>query len=393
MKYLGDACKLVGSLVASIVSLGAAPGSGEEILAPAVREALDAAPAALVPLSLDWERSRVHEKSVDETLRQIKYKRIQAGELGPYQVQFRCDRGKYFCRIRRSTVNIKAAYADGRIEMDEHTPMRAAEDEASFDGEVCYLGNGVELQKETGGIPMLRKSPLKDAKAYFLSDYLGWAGYDVPRTPREIPKGLRSRVLEDLASGQLVSQEEGTMSHSIDIKTGNRAIHYDLACEFGYAVRERREKTGSGELATVATCSDYVKLAGRNVWLPQTISVVWHTWGTIPQTFEKDPIMTERFELRSWDIAPIDHEEFVLDYNVPGAAISDSVVKGAEKFEGGYVDYRVPADPAQLDDAIASALDKPKRVSSFPFFAIANVLAVLIVVSVVAVKWNRRSTK
>lgn len=352
----------VPTIVCFIVATCFSKVSRAEELLPEVQQALTHDLNELMPISLEWERSRKHVESEEATLKRMGYVAIKAGELKPYKAQLLCDKDRYYCRIWRSSVNISKVFADGRMELDKENPFRITEDEASFDGEICYLGNSLELAKATGGIPMLRKAPLAKTVEdnpnhwYFVTDYLTWAGYDVPHSPSEIQNGVRSRVLVDLALGTLVSQEVNPNAVKMTIMIGDNTVNYELSPEKHYAVVARTERTKNGEIATSSRCQQFVQLGTRSVWLPEKISVDFHTWESAPGVYHQQPILTEEYEIRSWDVAPIEQSRFVLNYSVPGAAISDAVVKGAEKFKSGYVDYKVPADPKDLDAAVQQAL-------------------------------------
>jgi hypothetical protein len=56
--------------------------------------------------------------------------------------------------------------------------------------------------------------------------------------------------------------------------------------------------------------------------------------------------------------ARVPPEKFTLNYDKPGTAIADARLPGAEKAEGGRIDYRVPADPKDLDEAVRAAQER-----------------------------------
>jgi hypothetical protein len=358
---------------------------GQVSLSAEIRESLEKNSKSLTPLELTWERSRKSDLPVTRILERIKYGQASIGEMQPYKVRFLCDNLMYYSRTSRYSAHVDIV--DGKIVPSLTKPMHIVEEDSSFDGNICYTGNPVEAGK--GDSSMIKKTAAKAAsddpeRRLFYPDFLQWAGYHMPQTPREFDKPLHSSVLFEadapgVASCTLEHEDVGGAIMDVArIKTAMKAVKYVLDPAKGHAVIRRTEETTSGKRLTNAECSDFVKLEGREVWLPKRIRVDWHTWETIPKTIEPKPLITEEFQLLEWKTDPIPPEQFALHYDRPGSLVTDYAVAGAEKFKDGGVNYRIPARPEDLDDVIAVTLGKdPKKGGGWLFYANVLILSAL----------------
>jgi hypothetical protein len=383
------------------VGLLALQASGElmaqDSLPSEMRSALEKNVAALSPLEVTWERSRTSDLPTMEVLKRIKYQPMSVGEMQPYKVRFMCDAGKCYYHLWRSSVYLN--FVAGQYVPDLKKPMNIVQEETSFDGAVCYIGNGLDLG--TGSPPALTKQPLDKAvkdvpdRRLFTPDFLLWAGFRLPRSPAELARHeLRALVLSDADQQGVISiavgqeKTDGAMLKVVEIKTADRTVRFVLDPAKAYAVRRRTERTKAGQPITDAECSDFVKLDPRDVWLPRRVRVAWHTWETIPTTIEPKPILTEGFRLLEWKTDPIPAAQFVVNYGVPGAAIKDAVVAGAEKFKDGFVNYRLPANPQDLDQTIETAVRGAVAKKQSGWLFIANAAFLVVLATLIGVRWQ-----
>jgi hypothetical protein len=369
---------------------------GQGPLLPDVQSRLIANASELWPLEIVWERTRESQRPAAELLKLLKYAPMNVGELSPYKVRFLCDAGKYYQHIQRSSATI--SMVDGKEDVDLKN-LHIVEDETSFDGKIGYMGNVVDYQLAAGGTPMMLKAPIAklahDAppnQQQFNPDYLFWAGFMLPHTSQDLLNTpLQSLLLFEaqqrgadvIAAGtEQIGRES---AYVVKLTTADRTVRFVLDPEKNYAVRRRTETMRDGRPLVDSECSEWTKVQPRDVWLPRQIRVTWNTWATIPGTSTKEPLLIEVFRLSDLKTGPIAANQFVLDYKVPGAMVKDAVVAGAERFveNNGYVDYRIPANPDDLERDIATILGSsaPSR-RRIDLILTSNVVIVGVVVAV-----------
>jgi hypothetical protein len=150
----------------------------------------------------------------------------------------------------------------------------------------------------------------------------------------------------------------------VELLSGGKKHRFWLDPALGHAVRRHEVRTDSGALAVVSENSDFVKLTDPEIWLPRRCRAEWHTW---PWVKDKEPpsretalvVDIQATRLERTKIAP---EKFTLKYDKPGSYISDARLPGAEKSERGRIDFIVPADPANLQEAVQAAQEGPDYV-------------------------------
>jgi hypothetical protein len=329
------------------------PAGAQAVLPPEVRQALEHNAAALSPISLTWERTRKSPLPLAQLL-----ERLGPGEdeafLLPFEMRFRWQDGKFSTyRTFRS------------VSKDNEVQVWHAE--SACDGEWFFSGT---TTRADAGVPILRIESMERLQKsnpderMFQADYFRDAGFHLPTTHdvyRDPPRSLIQHLLEDRGqlSGVREQDVEGTRFVLVELTYSATTLRFFLDPALGHAVRRREEWTRDGKRAVVVDNGDFVHFTKPEIWLPRQCHGVWYTWSALPGVYtaavRDEPLVEVTITARELNKDPIGAEQFSLRYDVPGAVIVDGRLPGAQKTKEGMVTYRVPAEAADLDAAIAAA--------------------------------------
>lgn len=140
-------------------------------------------------------------------------------------------------------------------------------------------------------------------------------------------------------------------------ETVDREVTYTfwLDPEYGCALRRWQETALDGSLLMQADCTDWKHLPGHQIWLPGRCAIQQFTF---PEDYSgevfEQPFLTLHLTVSELDTSPVSDDVFTLNYNVPGALITDATLPEAKQ-AGEPVTYTVPADLNDLDRTIERA--------------------------------------
>ncbi|MDR2642741.1 MAG: hypothetical protein LBC74_08095 [Planctomycetaceae bacterium] len=242
--------------------------------------------------------------------------------------------------------------------------------ERSFDGVSFYNGNGSESTEDiptTSGIGIY--TPEQAAKYFvnisaFAPEYLTYCGYKFPSDGKDLGIPQKSLVLFLKEHGNLVGFKEHTGDNpqtcnvliSVpDTKLGKNVIYeFVLLPKFNYAIKKCELKTPEGNIICTIENDNFNQVEKKRVFLPQDIKVIYYSFVTIPGVISDTPLFFENYRLIEVSTDKINKQQFDLrkKYSNPGTHVGDRTLKDTP--EG--VQYVVPANPADLDRVIESAL-------------------------------------
>ena len=242
--------------------------------------------------------------------------------------------------------------------------------EMSFDGECLYSGNGA--LPDTFHSPGLIITPLEQLESQTgqlcYPEFLGHAGLAFPYSGSDLATPPSSSILRVLQQGgSLVRVQDTSVNRQkgvlVDMVGKGRwpqtdethSFSYQLLPEYGYAVCRWEERTPDGKILRSVENGDFMKVPGTEVYLPKRSVVEYYTWVTIPTEVTSQPLLQETFTVENVDTRPIDNRQFCLReaYEKPGTQIADyKLGKGPHGFG---VQYRIPANPEDLDRVIEAA--------------------------------------
>lgn len=338
-------------------------------LPPQVRAGLEAGEKAVARVNVTWDERRTSPFALPDL--QKKIRNTDTALLKPRTVRFTRDakQAYYSCEIGVA----------GKDFLDQT--------ETSYDGSHLYIGS--RSQDPARGDPVLIVSTIEAFRkdrgdwSVLTVDYLRHAGFQVPETAAKIDAPTRSVVLASLAEGYtLAAVTEAKIGEVacvvLDLKPPPatpaakdkpkvpaairhaRRVFLDPAK--GYAVVRSEEHGPKGELAVVVENSEFAQVidqAGSAAWLPKRSRVAHHSATTAPRLYTADPMYVVDYMVKSVTTAAPTPGVFALDnsYKRPGTAVSTGKIAGAEKRPDGRVDFIIPANPADLDEAVQAALE------------------------------------
>jgi hypothetical protein len=180
-----------------------------------------------------------------------------------------------------------------------------------------------------------------------------------------------------------------TMSHEL------MYVFY-LDPEIGYAVRRWQDLTSEGRLRMQADCTLHETIPGHDVWLARKCHIDYFTFDEeySGEIFDK-PFLTIVVEVSDCDTKAVPDEMFTLNYNVPGARITDATLPES-KLGKNAVSYTIPVDLKDLDRTVERARQLTKVQSERGRNPVASVLIIgnaIAVAGLLAYLIIRRRTK
>ncbi len=398
--------------VAMVLVLAAPPWCRAGDLPSEVRAGLEASELALTRIGVTWEERRSSPLSLPELQRATR--NTDTSLLADRRVKFVRD-GK------------KAYYSSGLV-----IKGKTATDvsEVAYDGVYLYCGS--RSQDPSKGDPVLFVQKIDIFRQenggwnVLTIDYLRQVGFVVPETVARLDEPTRSAVLSNLAEGYAVAavreeQMDGLPCVAVDLRPpagaavpppgdaskgsvpDRHARRLVLDPARSYAVLRSEERGSKGELAVVTDNSEFIRLADGNrgaVWLPKRCKVVAHAAPTAPGVYSKTPLLVTDYSVVDFQLSVPSTSLFALDheYKRPGTAVSTAKIPGADKLPGGRVDFIVPANPEDLDDAVRAALEGKQFTPKSRFPVMRSVLTFVaiglaVVVGILAYyRWRWRKT-
>jgi len=329
---------------------------------PEVRQALENNARSFAPIALTLEKQR----SVPEPPTTVATKLLDrwTGFVKPCTYEYLSQDG--MCYARFNTWVRSSSTIPGTDKVKEGVSAKWAE--MSWNGKCVYRGMPSMEPRMLSIVPIEKAETdieLKRARWYAEDDYFGMVGIAVPRAMKELPAGPQSEVLALLVGDALLlgTRKEslaGAAEHFVvELQSGQKKHRFWLDPSLGHAVRRHEVWSASGALAVAIDNSDFVKLTSPDLWLPRHCRAEWHTWPvSVDQEFTRQPSVVVDVQATRLERARVPPEKFTLNYDKPGTAVADARLPGADKSEGGRIDYRVPADPKDLDEAIRAAQER-----------------------------------
>jgi RNA polymerase sigma factor (sigma-70 family) len=165
-------------------------------------------------------------------------------------------------------------------------------------------------------------------------EFLTNAGWRLPSTAGDFAAGIaQSRILWMLSHDAVLAAVgdttlDGRKMTRVELIAENpdryqlkklpRKLTYVffLDPQMNHAVRRVEQRYGS-QLTYVMRNEEFVKLSGRDVWLPHKSYTDFYTFYRIPDQFFDHPILTQERAVTKIDLNEMPHERFVLSPEIP----------------------------------------------------------------------------
>jgi hypothetical protein len=368
---------------------------------PEVRQALESNTRAFAPIALTLEKQRTAPEQPTELTKWLLG--VFPGFLKPLTYEYLSQDGRCYARYNHWIGHTSMVPGPNRGK----TEMAPEWQELAWDGKSIYRG-GESLEPKILSIVPIEKvdtdPEIRISTWYDVDDYFRMTGILPPRAMKELPQGPQSEILRLLERDGRVTGTRteplagGTAQHFVlELQSGDQKHRFWLDPALGYAVRRHEAWAASGALAFIIDNSDFVKLTGPELWLPRHCHADWHTWPELSNDHTRDTTMVVDIQATRLERAHVPPEKFAIKYDKPGSLVSDARLAGAEKGRDGRIDYLVPADPRNLEQAIRAAQEKsgyvPPRRPLFVWIIGGSIALGVIAGAIVLVRWRRgRST-
>ena len=372
-----------------------------------LRAALASHASAIGDISLQWKTTRSAPLGIDELFGRLGLNPPGDGGasfFAPEEIAFVQKEGKVRFRYEYSNSSFIPIRAKDSGETELGETQRTVL-EITYDGEKFYRGLPYLSEDMPGtlAIDTVEDAPTSAFQSVIDVDlerpsYFYQAGLKAPTSIRDFQTPeLRSLILDLLAEGYTFSsaKDAGDAGQFVDIELSSTARNYRFRLDKnrGHAVVSREEFTPSGGLIARAEMLDFRQVDSRaGVWLPHRCSVKNYQWGGRPATPSNEVLVGEEFEVLQVTATTAADNEFVLSYEIPGLAVADGTLENADKSEDGFIHYVMPADPADLDEAIRRAIEgKPQDFGGDRFRSTVILLNIVVVILVgLALLWSRK---
>lgn len=319
-----------------------------------------------------------------------------SGALEEQQVDYKFKAGRYYFRREFSQqlrdINEKASGESKRLY-----------EEKSYDGQRIYMYSSTFVGKD----PFVVGIFPKNTDNVLFDSYFERAGFRMPKFEKDhVTTLFVPEVLALVNDGEkLVTVETTRLDEKpclrLVFETGSyigwsgKARHeFYLDQEAAYALRRHEVKRMDGTLIARVELSDIQRAGGNDgPWLPMKCQASYYQYKSLPKTPSKTVVMEEKYHVESCSLADIPDSDFTLAYLRPGMIVGDATLPGANKTKSGFINYTVPANPADLDRVIERSVGQQTPVGQGPTLSrtvLISVNALLVVAVVLIYAWRRR---
>jgi hypothetical protein len=364
---------------------------------PEVRQALERNARSFAPITLKLEKQRTVPQPPTSLTKVLL--ETDPTFLKPYSYEYVSQDGRCYAHAKEWSVTWSEVPGPDRGKKK----LIPRWSELAWDGKSAYRGAEYLEPKILSILPIEKVDSdpeFKNAMWYVLDDYFVMTGIALPFFMKELPEGPQSEVLRLLNGDGRVTETRverlagGTDHFVVELLSGDKKKHrFWLDPSMGHAVRRHEVWAASGALAVVMDNSDFVKLTGPELWLPRHCHAVWHSWPWIADKPSPEVGAVTDIQATQLERANVPPEKFVLRYDKPGTLISDARLPGAEKGRDGRIDYLVPSDPGNLEEAIRAAQEKhgyvPPRRALFVWIVVGSIAIGAVAGGIVLIRRRR----
>lgn len=310
---------------------------------------------AMSPIAVEWSRTRTTTLPDQEFREAFQLPVGNRTFFRPQKVEYWYQNGM----VRANIWNWRSIMdADFNFLREEQDVRRVA-----FNGDLVFTEGGEEEQdihlRIITGKQLAEESP---TGLLVPADVFRYFNISLPTSPTGLLVGCTPYTdslaqqqgatvsIDDIGKDQsevvLTIQLQGGTRHqfAVDNKHQNMITRYTcMSADGGVLVR--------------AFPDDYHPLtADPEVLIPRVCRVEWFQRGKSERRDEASgPLFVDEYKIRIVSQEPIPQEFFTMRNLRPGTLVIDSTIPGVGDLPGGRIEYRVPADIKQLDQAIEHA--------------------------------------
>ena len=140
-----------------------------------------------------------------------------------------------------------------------------------------------------------------------------------------------------------------------------RIVTFVLDPKRGYGVLEREERTAAGRQFLGVDSQAWQHHSDQDIWLPGKSTINWYTSMDEFDSFTNTPVFTISCELTRIEFGPHTNIQCVLDYNLPGTAVTDRTTPEARTAASHQVGYTAAANGTMLRNNAGSIVAEMSR--------------------------------
>ena len=313
-----------------------------------VRAILESNVAGLNPIILEWTQKRSPNMDVESFV-----KRLNAGP-GLLRI-FEPER--YFFIWQDGCVFLQTKFGTST-----HVTAKDHENYYTYGEE-----ERISAINTVSAFPLALRMEKYSHDSTFVQPYLPFLGIRLPSKSAELNEKPTSYISFLLENGNLVNYSEvdleGMSALRVDIESnvsfieipdGVHVFSFWLVPKHNFAVARLEIKQSPDKLLLRAVNSDFKKITGTTVWIPYRTKVDYYVFANQAMNHAGGPFFMQEFFLSDVSTRKTDISYFDLrkKFQQPGNLVGDRTLLDTN---GGLM-YVVPANPADLDRVIESAL-------------------------------------
>jgi hypothetical protein len=319
-------------------------------------------------VSLIFRRTRTTQLPIESLLKQIKC-RYEYGFFEPSDHKF-IWQSPYFYQYSSGLFSVESKTRSNKrpFAYEQGLSLVIASNENSFDGNEFMSGSGNDKTENTSAaLSIISKEHfVRDFGKHVLCDsvFLWASGYRFPHIGSDLGMSQQSLVLFLTANGRVTSIKNNTLENKpctiVEIiakdvtSTDKRLFVFWLLPDLQYAVKKMNVYTTKGEVIHEVENDDFIDIDKKGIFFPKKSVINYYSWMNTPEIISDKILVTESYDLNSATTHQIPAIQFKLrkQYTTPGTVIADRTLRDTDA----GVQYVIPANPADLDRVIETAL-------------------------------------
>jgi hypothetical protein len=332
--------------------------------------------AMLDPFTVTWTQKRTSQMDIDAFI-----KRVNAGPglltfFEPEYNVYMWQNGSAFLYSAKQQIemdNTPKTDKNGKM-VDKITKndyqMHREGLTTAMDTQNYYIGRSekdTENPKSLSVFPISKTMENDSTYPVFLQSYLPFVGGWFPTYGYEIKSSPKSFILFLIETGKLVNFSEvifdnektfridvESRSPLMDINDGLHVFSFWLIPKYNLAVKRIEVKSSNGQLVLCASNDDFMRLPGKEVYIPRKTLVNYYSLGNVSYAISDGPLYSQEFTLSECSIKTIRLSQFDIrkKFQTSGVIVSDRSLRDTDE---GHT-FFIPANPADLDRVIEAAL-------------------------------------
>ncbi|MDR1385525.1 MAG: hypothetical protein LBJ67_17010 [Planctomycetaceae bacterium] len=350
---ISNSCTILALISLFGLGLNAVDAQTSPTLPEDIVVALNNNVSDLESLSLVWQCRYSTELDFQNLCKQLNYPDFY-GFYEPINQIFMWQGGAFYYHRSHRSLLLKSGnevWPNAWELNKDSSQLKERIDDYAFDGNKFYIGNGPDSLGASAALAIFSRKQINDEIVPCLihNEYPLFIGLKFPMGTKEIGNRHKSSILDFAETGTLlrVSKEirRGENVTMVEVRAINLWEGKERIHQFNILSLDRK-------LAYCIQNDEFVNVSQTSLYLPKQTSCVHYTY--YQDNISSTPLFKENFRLVEFSTKKINKSQFELSrlYSKPGTRIANKILNDTEF----GLQYDVPANPADLDRVIDSAL-------------------------------------